>query len=75
MPDSTSKACFRYYIASLAFFCRSAISATSRAHELKIKDIDRLARAAKNLQMGINPMTAKGYRRLHAEYDRLVNEG
>jgi hypothetical protein len=47
----------------------------ARAHELKIKDTDRLAKAAKNLQMSTNPLTAEGFRRLLVEYDRLVVSG
>lgn len=44
----------------------------ARTQELKAKDTDRLAKAAKALQMSTNPLTAEGFRRLLAEYDRLV---
>lgn len=44
-----------------------------RARELKVKDGDRLTKAAKNLQMSTNPLTVEGFRRLLAEYDRPVS--
>ena len=48
----------------------------ARVHEIKAKDSDhiRLVTAAKNLQMGISPLTVEGFRHLLAEYDRLAKE-